>query len=243
MATIVAKKVWSGDEQYQDQRPTSITVALLRNGSQYRTATLNADNGWQYSFGDQNSRYQWSVREITQLENYQVTYNSETTGWMNPITTWTLTNTFVPPPEPEYKNLTVFVGFYEDNQDALKMRPVYVDIVLKRDGQEYQTIRLGNGWQWNWLFKNLSTDHEWTVIAQDIPNYVQEVTQEDTDWRFLYRFDYTPPTPPDPSPGNHPTKEDYDLMYSVLYDDISAENAMGIIHVLDYGTFEAPDLP
>lgn len=43
-----------------------------------------------------------------------------------------------------------------------------------------------------------------------------------------------------PEIGDHPTTEDLDLMYSLLYDDTTAENAIDIIHILNHGDHD-PD--
>ena len=118
----------------------------------------------------------------------------------------------------------------------LGMRPIYATVHLMRDGVLYDTVRIGNGWEWNWIWQNLDPNHTWTVEADDVEGYDKLITHEGNQWRVTYGFTYVPPAPPDPAPGNHPTKEDLDLMYSVLYDDISAENAQDVIHVLNYGT-------
>ena len=144
--------------------------------------------------------------------------------------------TFNPPPEPEKVNVNAEVVFYRDDQDALGMRPIYATIHLMRDGVLYDTVRIGDGWNWNWIWENLDPNYTWTIEADDVEGYDKLITHEGNQWRVTYGFTYVPPTPPDPAPGNHPTKEDLDLMYSVLYDDISAENAQDVIHVLNYGT-------
>ena len=144
--------------------------------------------------------------------------------------------TFNPPPEPEKVNVNAEVVFYGDEYDALGMRPIYATVHLMRNGVLYDTARIGNGWEWNWIWQNLDPQYTWTVEADDVEGYDKLITHEGNQWRVTYGFTYVPPVPPDPAPGNHPTKEDLDLMYSVLYDDISAENAQDVIHVLNYGT-------
>jgi len=175
------------------------------------------------------------------LERYTATYEDrhEQTGggWYPSYTdTTTITMTFNPPPEPEKVNVNTEVVFYRDEYDALGMRPIYATVHLMRNGVLYDTVRIGNGWEWNWIWQNLDPQYTWTVEADDVKGYNKLITHEGNQWRVTYGFTYVPPMPPDPAPGNHPTKEDLDLMYSVLYDDISAENAQDIIHVLNYGT-------
>lgn len=237
---LTAQVKWVGENGDTSHRPTSLNLQILRNSTQYQSDTITEAENWYKRWGNisPSRQYQYTVRVTTVTDFYTFTYEDSHTssGWNQYNDSTVITATYVPPPEPEYKNVSVEVVFYNDNQNEWEMRPVYVDVTLKRNGAPVQTIRLGNGWNWNWVWENLSYEDEWTVIAEEIPEYVQEVTQTDNSWRFAYRFGYVPPTPPDPSPGNHPTKEDLDLMYSVLYDDISAENAQDVIHVLNYGT-------
>lgn len=236
MPTVVVNKKWAGDESALQNRPNQVEVVLLRDSQEYERRTLSSYSGWTYTWTELSSYYTWTVREVTQLEDYQASYNeSESGSYWYKTYTFDITNTYIKPPEPIGVEISASVRFYNDS-NYRDLRPIYVELVLKRNGEYYKSVRIGDGFEWNWIWNNLSKDYTWTVEAEQIPNYELQATQEGTDFQFLYKCTYTPPSPPDPSPGSHPTKGDLDLMYSVLYDDLSSGNAKDIIHILDYGT-------
>lgn len=92
------QKVWE-DTGYEGRRPKTVTVTLLRNGSEYDTCTLSAENSWQHTWtnlpkldetdGQEN---RWSIRE-TPVKDYtaKVTQNG---------TTFVLTNRYKAPELP-----------------------------------------------------------------------------------------------------------------------------------------------
>lgn len=230
---------WVGDESNLQDRPSSLDVIILRNSSSYSIQTITAQEGWTHDWLVQNERQTdtFTARITTQTTKYNFSYEDTISGdfWnMTHITT--VTATYIPQPEPDRINVSAEIVFYQDLDFRDWARPVYVDVTLNRDGVPCDTVRVGEGWKWNWTWSNLLASHTWTITANKVENYIQEITHTENDWRVGYKGDYTPPMPPDPSPGNHPTKEDLDLMYSVLYDDISAANALDIIHILDYGS-------
>lgn len=230
---------WVGDENNLQDRPSSLNVVILRNSASYSTQTITANEGWSHDWMVEYQRYTdtFTARITTQNERYSFSYeDTQDDNFWNMTYITTVTATYIPRPEPEKVNVSAEVIFYEDLDFRDWARPVYVDVTLNQDGVPYDTVRIGEGWQWNWVWSNLSPDHTWTVSANAVDNYTQELSNTENDWRISYKGNYVPPSPPDPSPGNHPTKEDLDFMYSVLYDDISIANMRDIIHVLDYGT-------
>lgn len=234
MPTVVGQVQWVGDQA--SDRPQSVELVCLRNSQEYDRQTVTADDNWRYSWYIQDwSQYTYTVRLASQLENYQTTYEDDTSGtnW-NRTYTSTITNTWVAPPEPSEIALTIGVIFTNDF-DHREFRPTYAHVTLLQDGAVYDEVWIGEGWNWNWTWQYLDPDHSYEIQADDIPNYDKTITYEGYDARVSYVCNYVEPPQPDPKPGDHPTKEDHDLMYSVLYDDISAENAQDIIHILDYG--------
>lgn len=55
-------KLWN-DEGFEDQRPGSVTVQLLRDGEVYRTVELNEANGWKHTWTGLGRNYDWYVVE------------------------------------------------------------------------------------------------------------------------------------------------------------------------------------
>ena len=85
-------KIWQ-DKGYESKRPKEVKVELLQGEAKkvYATATLNGDNGWYYLWKDLPGGYTWSVREVTEAENY-TTYVDRIPGGFRII------NTYTPPP-------------------------------------------------------------------------------------------------------------------------------------------------
>lgn len=68
-------KRWD-DSGYQNQRPRSITVDLLRDGVVWDTVTLTERNSWRYVWDNLDNRYRWSIRERS-YAGYSVSYGFE----------------------------------------------------------------------------------------------------------------------------------------------------------------------
>lgn len=229
---------WVGDENNLQDRPSTLDVSILRNSQQYQTETITANEGWEHTWNYSGSywSFTYTSRITTQLDRYNFSYEDSQEGSYYNITyVTTVTATYIPRPQPQEINISAEIIFYNDAEYKDWSRPTYVDLILKKDGEPIDFVRIGNGWNWNWVFENLDANSTYTIEAEQLENYNLSYQQDSNSWRIIYEGNYTPPTPPDPSPGNHPTKEDYDLMYSVLYDDISVDNALDIINILDYG--------
>ena len=65
-------KVWEDDEDAEEDRPSEVTVQLLRDGKEYDTVTLNESNNWKHSWTRLNARYDWQLVELDVPENYTV---------------------------------------------------------------------------------------------------------------------------------------------------------------------------
>lgn len=79
LTTLPVKKIWVGDENHLEDRPTSITVALmcgddavLDDQNQPRTLVLNEGNNWEGEFTGLSSGEcaNYSVEETTELAEY-----------------------------------------------------------------------------------------------------------------------------------------------------------------------------
>ena len=98
LTDIPVYKMWNDSENAAGERPQSITVHLIRNGSLYRSLTLSADEGWKGVFTDVPADGAYSITEDAVL-GYTAHYtvgsvfvvtNTYTEGETNPGT----------PPEP-----------------------------------------------------------------------------------------------------------------------------------------------
>lgn len=85
-------KSWE-DDGYEEERPASITVDLLRDGQVYDTVTLTAAGSWRYDWTGLDARSTWTVAE---RENEQYSVLVEREG-----ITFHITNTWQEEIDPE----------------------------------------------------------------------------------------------------------------------------------------------
>ena len=78
-------KVWEGDEA--EERPQSVTVQLLCNGTVYDTVTLSEENNWKHSWVGLDAEADWKLVEADVPEGYTVLVEQEGN-------TFVVTNTF-----------------------------------------------------------------------------------------------------------------------------------------------------
>lgn len=72
---ISVQKCWN--DTSEADRPESISVQLLRDGSVCDTVLLNSENGWQHTWTHLDANYRWQVTEETVPAHYtvQITQN------------------------------------------------------------------------------------------------------------------------------------------------------------------------
>ena len=71
---ITVKKIWNDNG---NNRPESVKIRLLRDGSEYETVTLDESCGWSYKWENIDGRNNWSVEEVDVPEGYTVTYRND----------------------------------------------------------------------------------------------------------------------------------------------------------------------
>ena len=82
-------KVWQGGES---KRPLSVTVQLLCDGQKYQTVSLNALNGWRYTWTSEPGHL-WQVAEESCPDGFTVTVEQDGLAF-------TVTNTWQEPQQP-----------------------------------------------------------------------------------------------------------------------------------------------
>ena len=90
--SVKGKKIWKGDENHKDARPSSITVKLLADGKDTgKTAIASEATGWTYEF--------------TELERYKDSKGTEfkysvvevpVKGYTSKVEDFNITNTYIP---------------------------------------------------------------------------------------------------------------------------------------------------
>ena len=60
---IVVRKVWADDDDAASDRPQSVTVQLVGDGSVVDEVTLSSANGWQHEFKSLDGSVTWQIVE------------------------------------------------------------------------------------------------------------------------------------------------------------------------------------
>ena len=172
---LSVKKEWVGDEENVSSRPSSIQVQLMRNGKPYRNpVTLNEKNGWEDGWDSlPGTAKDYSVVEVSVPDYYTAmpTYPLKSNAIV-------LTNTYIPPDNPDIPDDPTPLGppgvdytvqkVWEDKGYETK-RPASIDVVLLKNGVEYntQTLNEANGWKYTWT--DLDGEATWEIKEKSVP--------------------------------------------------------------------------
>ncbi len=74
---INVKVLWFDDNNYAGKRPDSVGVTLYRNGAPYRTAVLNEECNWEYTFRSVPADGIYSVRIDDGSGYYEILYEGD----------------------------------------------------------------------------------------------------------------------------------------------------------------------
>lgn len=77
-------KEWADSDNAGDTRPSDISVGLYRDGALQDTVTLNAANGWTYTWSNLSDQYTWTNKETAVPAGY--TESVEENGRLTVIT-------------------------------------------------------------------------------------------------------------------------------------------------------------
>ena len=141
--SVSGTKTWDDDNNRDGKRPTSITINLLKNGTQYDSKTVTEENGWAYSWPnlpkyENGTLITWTVTE-TPVEGYARSWNG-----------YNVTNTY----NPDKVDVTVVKSWSDgNNQDGL--RPDYARVYLYADGVKTDQFGILIGPDWMYRFTGL----------------------------------------------------------------------------------------
>ena len=171
--TINGSKIWADDNNRDGIRPEYITVRLLADGTEVKTAQVRAgENGnWTYSFADV-PKYA-NGKEIA----YSVTEDT-VAGYNTVIDGYTITNTHA----VEKTEVTVN-KIWNDDGDRDRVRPSSITVTLLADGDKVTDVTFGpdNAGNWNYTFSNLNKknagkDIVYTVTENPVDKYTTNIT-------------------------------------------------------------------
>ncbi len=81
---------------------------------------------------------------------------------------------------------------WEDNEDYSKKRPKKITVILKRNGENYQTATLDKNNKWKYVFERLPADGYYSVEEKKVANYNGKITGSAEDG-FVITNTYEPP--------------------------------------------------
>ena len=85
-------KLWK-DTGYENLRPASVSVTILKNGTIYESVALNADKNWTYTWTVEDDGSVWQVVETDVPKDYTMTAGQQGT-------VFSITNTYEKPDTP-----------------------------------------------------------------------------------------------------------------------------------------------
>ena len=152
-------KTWNDNGNKDGNRPASVTVRLLANGTEVANAELNAGNNWRYTFTGMPR-----IDESKEKINYTITedpvewYKAEINGF-------NIRNNY----EPELTSVAV-TKVWDDNNNVQNQRPASI------------VMTLSNG-----MSVELNDQNNWTAQIDNLPTRVngQPVTYTWTEQRVI----------------------------------------------------------
>lgn len=193
-------KEWN-DAGFESQRPDSITVTLLRNGTAYgQSRTLSDGNNWTCEWRGLDSNDTWSVDEAGVPDGYISTIDSSSSG---NTTVFTITNIYET--VPLSSALTVNKVWNDKGYESY--RPSGVTVDLLKDGAVDQTVTLDASNSWSYAWTGLDSDSTWSVAESNVPSgYTASVKHEENAYTITnsYGTDVGPNIPDNAVPLSAP---------------------------------------
>lgn len=186
---ISGTKTWNDNNDQDGKRPVSITIRLLKNGTELKdkALTVTANNGWKWSFTDLPKYENGSEIKYTITEDAVDGYTSAVNGY-------DVTNTY----SPEQTNVKVTKA-WNDNNNQDGIRPESVTVKLLADGKDTKKeLVLSDGNSWTGAFTGLDKYQNGQKIVYTIEevkvNGYDTVITGDTTTGFTITNTHTPET-------------------------------------------------
>ena len=165
---ITLTKIWKDNTNTYLSRPTSITFNILQNGNNYKSITFGGEltnNEWIETitvpvFDNNGQEYSYTIEEVS-VDEYSTICEE-----------FTCTNTLI-----GNQNITVKKE-WQDNNNVYDTRPDNINIRLKQNNQNYQTIQLeGDNDTWTSdeitvpMYDNEGVKYSYTIEETPISGY------------------------------------------------------------------------
>lgn len=184
---IPVTKIWDDNDNYDGNRPSSITVHLYADGVEIDSMKLTAENGWTGVFMDL-PKYRVKYIEIV----YSIS-EDPVDLYLTRIDGMTLTNIY----QPELKHETVR-KIWDDDNNAAGIRPAEVVMRLMHKDTVVERITLSDENGWTATVNDLPAivngePAVYSWLEEDVNGYISNVTRIDTVTTFTNTL-YEKPT-------------------------------------------------
>ena len=164
--TISGSITWDDNNNHDGLRPENLEVAVYNGSTKVSYMEVSAANNWSYTFPDLD-KLDGQGNPIT----YTVKSNENLSGYTYSVNGYNITYS--------HTNETVKVNgtiTWNDNNNALNLRPNKVVVTLLENGVESQTTEVEESDNWQFEFANLpkyknSSEVTYTVSSQSLENY------------------------------------------------------------------------
>lgn len=143
---------WDDGDDVDGLRPETFSIDVLRNGEIYKTAVLNAENGWGVDLGSlpandpiTGESYSYALSEITGPEGYAAS-----------VSGFHVTFTHI---SAERTSFTVSIS-WDDGDDKDGIRPAEAALTLLRNGEPFDGMILSGENGWSKAYNNLKSNGE-----------------------------------------------------------------------------------
>lgn len=177
--------MWKDNNNQDGNRPTEVTINLLKNGVKVDSLKVNSENYWKYSFKDLPKMDGGKVVAYTVMEE-------EVSGYQININGYNITNVLIP-------KVTEVAGTikFEDDNNADKLRPTEVVVNLLKNGAKVNSVTVKEENAWKYIFEDLQAfengkEVTYTVSVEPFKGYAVSISGYDilfTRMRETITFD------------------------------------------------------
>lgn len=200
-------KEWEDQNNKDGIRPESIIVQLLKDKTPYGEVVVLSDaNNWSYEWKDvatyiDGKEIVYTIQEITKVDGYTV--NVTSTKKDNQIS-FILTNVYHPA-KINIQGTKTWI----DSEDALKLRPKFIEVELYALDEKIDTIQVTEDMNWKYEFNGLDKYKNGEVIAYSIREVsVDNYTTKVEGYNLVNTITPSSEIPPEPNTPDEPSKPD-----------------------------------
>ncbi len=167
--SVTVTKAWADNDDQDGIRPGTVSVNLLADNVVVQTATVTAESGWTYTFGEL-PKYSAGTEIVYTVEEAAVV-----DGYTDSVDGYTITNTHTPETIDVSGSKT-----WDDNNDQDGKRPESITVNLLADGVEIDSVTVTEADGWAWSFTDLDKyaagdEIDYTVTEDEVTFYTSDV--------------------------------------------------------------------